>query len=170
MIKQIELAALFLLLIFYACSHDISEFQTVNRCATIDPDYCDILIPPNIAPLNFRINAEGSAFKVLFRSGERTALKVSSTSGIIKLPMKKWKKFMNECRGGEWTIDIFVRDESGWKKYHLASNPRTVDYVIDHVLIYKPDFGDLDNLTGQIERGTLDFIRDVEGFLSNRGS
>ena len=37
--------------------------------------------------------------------------------------------------------------------------------MIDHILINNPDFGDLDALTRQIERGTLEFIRDVEGFL-----
>jgi len=58
--------------------------------------------------------------------------------------------------------------ESGWQKYHIASNPRAVDYVIDHILINNPDFSDLDALTGQIERGTLEFIRDVEGFLSKQ--
>jgi len=58
--------------------------------------------------------------------------------------------------------------ESNWKKYHLASNPRAVDYVTDHILIKDPDFSDLNALTRQIERGTLEFIRDVEGFLSKR--
>jgi hypothetical protein len=58
--------------------------------------------------------------------------------------------------------------ESDWDKYHLASNPKAVDYVIDHILINDPDFHDLDNLTKQIERGTLEFIKDVEGFLSGQ--
>jgi len=58
--------------------------------------------------------------------------------------------------------------ESDWHKYNLASNPRAVDYVIDHILINNPDFGDVDTLTGQIERGTLEFVRDVEEFLSIR--
>ena len=35
-----------------------------------------------------------------------------------------------------------------------------------HILDGNPDFGDLDGLTGQIERGTLEFIKDVEGALS----
>ena len=56
--------------------------------------------------------------------------------------------------------------ESDWNKYHISSNPRAVDYIIDHILIDDPDFSDLDALTKQIERGTLNFIKDVEGFLS----
>jgi hypothetical protein len=60
--------------------------------------------------------------------------------------------------------------ESDWHKYHLASNPRTVDYVLDHILMSDPDFSDLDTLTSQIEKGTLGFIRDVEGFLSKQSA
>ena len=48
--------------------------------------------------------------------------------------------------------------ESNWNKYHLASTPKGVDYVIDHILINDPDFSDLDTLTRQIEKGTLEFI------------
>jgi hypothetical protein len=56
--------------------------------------------------------------------------------------------------------------ESDWNKYHLTSTPKRADYVIYHILVNNPDFGDLDSLTRQIERGTLEFITDVEGFLS----
>jgi len=60
--------------------------------------------------------------------------------------------------------------ENDWNKYHISSNPRGVDYIVDHILIDDPDFSDLDTLTKQIERGTLDFISDVEGFLSNHSN
>ena len=60
--------------------------------------------------------------------------------------------------------------ESEWTKYHHASNPRAEDYVIDHILVEDPDFRDLDALTRQIDRGTIEFIGDVEGFLSGKGS
>ena len=58
--------------------------------------------------------------------------------------------------------------ESNWNKYHLASNPRAVDFVIDHILNDNPDFSDLEALTRQIETGTLEFINDIEGFLSRQ--
>ena len=60
--------------------------------------------------------------------------------------------------------------ESEWQEYHLTSNPRAADYVLDHILFEDPDFRDLDTLTRQIEKGTLEFISDVEGFLSRQGS
>jgi hypothetical protein len=56
--------------------------------------------------------------------------------------------------------------ESGWNKYHIASTTKDIDSILDHILVNNPDFGDLDTLTKQIERGTLKFTMDVENFLS----
>ena len=56
--------------------------------------------------------------------------------------------------------------DSDWNKYHIASTTRGVDYIIDYILIDNPDFSDLDTLTKQIERGTMKFFKDIEGFLS----
>ena len=41
-----------------------------------------------------------------------------------------------------------------------------MDSIVEHILVDNPDFGDLDTLTKQIERGTLNFIEDIEKFLS----
>lgn len=58
--------------------------------------------------------------------------------------------------------------DAGWSKYHVASNIKGVDYIVDHVLVDNPDFSDLEALTGQIEQGTLKFIGDIEAFLSKQ--
>ncbi len=55
--------------------------------------------------------------------------------------------------------------ESNWTKYHTADTATGIDYIIDHVLVSDPDFGDLAALTEQIERRTFEFIEDVENFL-----
>ena len=58
--------------------------------------------------------------------------------------------------------------ESGWEKYRMADDPRTIDYVLAHTLVDDPDFSDLAALTAEIDHSTLDFIWDVEGFLSTK--
>lgn len=60
--------------------------------------------------------------------------------------------------------------ESGWDKYHLLPDLKGMDAIVDHVLVADPDFSDLDGLTQKIENGTLEFIRDVEEFLKNKGT
>jgi hypothetical protein len=56
--------------------------------------------------------------------------------------------------------------ESGWNKYRIPSTIKGVDSIIEGILVENPDFGNLDTLAKQIERGTLKFIEDVERFLS----
>lgn len=55
--------------------------------------------------------------------------------------------------------------ENGWDKYRLVPTIKGYDAIIEDVLVENPDFGDLDALTEQIERGTLNFIENVEKFL-----
>ncbi|MBN1785669.1 MAG: hypothetical protein JW825_01585 [Candidatus Methanofastidiosa archaeon] len=56
--------------------------------------------------------------------------------------------------------------EGKWDKYHVPSTTKGVDSIVECVLAENPDFNDLDALTKQIEEGTLNFIKDVEEFLS----
>jgi len=58
--------------------------------------------------------------------------------------------------------------ESGWNKYHIVATPKGVDSILEHTLVDNPDFSDLDALTTEIEKETLKFVQDVEGFLSMR--
>jgi len=56
--------------------------------------------------------------------------------------------------------------ESNWDKYHIVPTTKGVDSILEYILVENPDFSDLDNLTEQIEKGTLKFVKDVENFLS----
>ena len=59
--------------------------------------------------------------------------------------------------------DLFK--EKDWDKYHIPLNLKGIDSILEHVLVDNPDFGDLDVLTKQIEKGTLEFIENVESFF-----
>ncbi len=56
--------------------------------------------------------------------------------------------------------------KSDWRQYRLVPAPQGVDSILEHTLVDRPDFGDLDALTGRIERETTRFIADVEAFLA----
>jgi len=55
--------------------------------------------------------------------------------------------------------------ETDWNKYRIPSTTKGVDSIVEYVLADTPDFSDLDTLTKQIERGTLQFIKDIEIYL-----
>ena len=55
--------------------------------------------------------------------------------------------------------------ESDWNKYRIPSTTKGADAIVEYTLVENPDFSDLDTLTKQIERGAMNFIQDIEGFL-----
>ena len=55
--------------------------------------------------------------------------------------------------------------KSNWNKYHIVPTIKGFDSIVENILVENPDFSDLDDLTNQIEEGTLNFIKDVENFL-----
>ncbi len=59
-----------------------------------------------------------------------------------------------------------VFKKSNWDKYKIVEPVKGIDSIVEHILVDNPDFSDLDDLTKQLDKGTLIFIKDIEGFLS----
>lgn len=57
--------------------------------------------------------------------------------------------------------------ESGWNQYKPVATLQGADAIIEHVIVEAPNFDDLQALTREIEKGTLKFITDVEGFIAS---
>ena len=58
--------------------------------------------------------------------------------------------------------------QSDWKKYHLVPGTEGFDSILEYTLVDAPNFDEPDKMTKQIEGGTLQFIKDVEKFLSGK--
>lgn len=52
-----------------------------------------------------------------------------------------------------------------WDKYHVPEDIKRIDSIIEYTLVKEPNFDDLDGLNGQIEKGTLEFIRALIDYL-----
>ncbi len=104
---------------------------------TLEPDYSDITIPPNIAPLNFIIKEKGSAFFVKFSSDNGTEIELSSASGKVMIPQGWWKKMLQNSKGKDFKIDVFSKDEQGkWLKFKTVTNKVAAE-PIDPYLYYR---------------------------------
>ena len=57
--------------------------------------------------------------------------------------------------------------ESDWNKYRIPPTTKSVDSIVEYTLIDNPDFSDLDTISKHIEKGTLEFINDIDNFLFN---
>lgn len=122
--------------LLYSCSVSISDYTDENREPQIEPDYSDITIPPNIAPLNFMINETAEKYKVHMYSLNGEGMIVASTDKKINIPAGKWEKLLVQCRGGDLFIDIYMKQEGDWKKFETIIN-QVANEPIDSYLVYR---------------------------------
>ena len=112
------LAATAFYLNFTQASVEVPEsYITIDTSAAIRPDYTQITIPPNIAPLNFVIGKPGSAYYVKIYSEQGKSITVSSRSAKIIIPEAPWQKLLEDNRGKELYFDVYVKNgQNKWQK------------------------------------------------------
>lgn len=113
---------------------------SIDKNAVIEPEYAGITVPPNIAPLNFKIHEKAKAYFVKFTGHSGKGIEVSSSNGVISIPETKWEKMLQANAGQDYRIEIFTKDETGkWSKYPTQSNrvsPDPIDPYLYYRLIY----------------------------------
>ena len=96
---------LFLIALMVSCSKsDVQIAKSLNKEIAIYPDYKDVTIPVNIAPLNFSI-ADSSEHCLIIK-GEKTQLQVYSDEGLFEIPQKRWKALLKENAGNQIELTI----------------------------------------------------------------
>ena len=80
------------LLLLTACSEaDIKIAQQTDQEVDIAPDYKEVTIPQNIAPLNFQTELENAGLVI---SDGSTTISVKAKDKVFHIPMKKWKQLL----------------------------------------------------------------------------
>jgi hypothetical protein len=111
-------------LLLFSCNDRLpSKYISTDRGPAITPDYSGIMIPQNIAPLNFIINLKSNKYLVDFSSKEDDGFVLKSKSNAIRIPIKKWKKLLKSHAGKTIQITIYAKHESGnWEKFKTIVN------------------------------------------------
>lgn len=138
-LKNQFLRILTILLVLFAwssCSEDISNSKMRNEKVVIFPDYSEITIPCNIAPLNFAVKVPAEKYMVLYRLAEQEQFRISSNNGIISVPSGKWESLLKEAKGKEFNIDIHIKKDGVWLKFPSITNRISSD-SIDTYLVYR---------------------------------
>jgi len=135
-IIQILTIALFTIFIC-SCSSDINNCTQIDRLPVILPDYSEIVIPPNIAPLNFIVKEKGIAFIAKISSYGETPITIENKNGIIEIDIKKWHSLLEKAKGKEISTDIYTKEENGkWQKFKSIVN-KVAEEDIDNHLVYR---------------------------------
>jgi hypothetical protein len=115
----------------------IEQYSSSGRVAKIHPDYCETVVPPNIAPLNFLVQEEGSYYCVKIYSKQGKPIEVFSRTPKIVIPENPWHELLNMNRGHELCFDIYVRNQANqWTRFETITN-RIANEDIDNYLVYR---------------------------------
>lgn len=132
------LVLIFEMFFFGSCKTDhFNNTRDTGREPVIEPDYSGVTIPNNIAPMNFIIKEDGSSFRITATSTEGFHLSIKSSDGLVRFPIKSWKKLFTDNQNGKIRIEIFSEnDERSLTKYnpiylYIAKEP------IDPYLCYR---------------------------------
>lgn len=121
-----------------SCGHRLPEEQAKaeDQYAHIDPDYRDVVIPPNIAPLNFVVDEVGDHFCIRVSGDAGESFSVQNNKGHAVFPIKKWKTLLEHNKNQNIYFTIFVRNAGEWKKYRTITN-KVASKKIDSHLVYR---------------------------------
>ena len=111
----------------------------IDQLPRIRPDYSGVVLPPNIAPLNFTVEERGSGCFVRIGAANGKPIGVFGQAGKIIIPQGPWHRLLEANRGGQLTIDVFVSNRGqtpAWQKYKSIVNTIAAE-DIDNYLVYR---------------------------------
>ena len=116
-----------------------AQFAEANTEARIYPDYTDIVVPPNIAPLNFKVrDSLATAYVAQLKGNGQELLAAASEDGVIKMDTTEWRALLTASRGSDVTVDVFAKRPDGWvhfKPHKLSIAEEPIDAFISYRLI-----------------------------------
>ena len=141
-------AALTLTLLVMACTPSPENVMKVDRLPNIYPDYANVTIPSNIAPLNMMLRDDVEAVELKAICGN-TELMVRDRGNAIRFDIDEWKSFINECTGKHATVTITSLKDGQWTQYapfQWKVSADTIDPYLTYRLI-EPDYEIYQNLS-----------------------
>ena len=150
------ITCLFLILLGISCSDTIPVSKETSEKPVLFPDYADVTIPYNIAPLNFKIeNPHAEAFAVL-KFGEEK-IQVKEKGGQFYLPASDWRKLLKRATGKAIQVKLYAKDKEwlAYPEFSLFVAPESMDSYLAYRLI-EPGY-ELWNQMGIYQRNLEDY-------------
>ena len=135
MIKKIFyplLASLFIC----GCSRNNSS-QNMEIYPDIFPDYADVTIPVNIAPLNFMMRENYKRIEVHFIHNDRILLKRKGRNRI-RIPQRIWRAMLQEVAGSSLSVQVYAKragNRYAYKPFSIHVAHDSIDPYIAYRLI-----------------------------------
>ncbi|MDR1357403.1 MAG: hypothetical protein LBJ58_07025 [Tannerellaceae bacterium] len=128
--------SVFSILLPTGCGEQTGASLTSDERPRIFPDYDGVTVPPNIAPLNFRIEGDVKTASVDIAGDDGQTLRLRAGKHVSIKP-GDWRKLLKGNAGRSLSVRVVTRQADGltiaWKPFHIniSSDP------IDSRLVYR---------------------------------
>ena len=148
---------MFLFLLASCGKRTIVVEQQLNEEVVIYPDYKEVTIPANIAPLNISLHDLDDA-QLIIEGETGEGFQIELRKGFFDIPLKKWNQLLNENEGKKIKLTICKLVDSKWSAFtpfyiYIAQEP--IDKYVAYRLI-PPDY-ELWNKMGIYQRNLENF-------------
>ncbi len=126
-----------LLLAMSSCSIEMTIDHTIDELPEIYPDYTEVTIPANIAPLNFRLKSvsENACMIIKSDAGDTT---IYGKNKQFVFPPSYWERLLTENAGKSIEITVCIRENEKWvafQSFHIYIAEELIDPYIAYRLI-----------------------------------
>ena len=138
---------LYLCVVLVGCtSPKVPEtFTDSKSLPKIYPDYTDVTIPVNMAPLTFELDTLADDMIARFAAGDAEII----CQGKAQPDADDWRTLVEKARGGKITVDVYARQAEHWthyKPFNIFVSPDSIDSWLSYRLIH-PSFVSYESLT-----------------------
>ena len=108
------------------------DYKQESEKPAIYPDYTDVTVPINIAPLNFMVE-QASEVVAHIKAGD-TEYNYGKGNKVI-IPEDEWQKLLSAAKGGKMTVEVYCKQQDKWSRYQPFSievSPDSIDPYISY--------------------------------------
>lgn len=122
-----------------------TEYKQSEQLPKIYPDYVNVTVPVNIAPLTFMPDSPTDEMIARYKAGDEEVVYADK----MQPTEEEWQRLKDKARGGAIEVDVFTRTDDQWtrfKPFHIYVSPDSIDPYISYRLI-APSFVSYEALT-----------------------
>ena len=120
-------------------------FTDSKNLPKIYPDYVDVTIPINMAPLTFELDEEADNMITRFATGDEEIV----CEGKAQPDMDDWRTLAEKAKGDAISVDVYALKAGQWthyKPFSIFVSPDSIDSYLSYRLIF-PSFVSYEALT-----------------------